>query len=1602
MTIHQALVLPDAGSRVVQLLIDPVADDRAAFRILSEKETDGHRAWVLHVSGTLRPTPAVAAELEPTGDAIARCREQVDVTRFYEALHARGLEFGASFHGVKSLTRRDGEAVALVSLDVPPGSTEPYCLHPALLDACIQALAAAESASLDDASDIYMPIALDRFEPTGVSADRLASIVSLDPIGASNSETRTAHVRVVDGEGRLVARIVGLHLKRVTAAVLRRNAGRSIEDWFYRVDWQPTDALSDDPIAESLMRPAQIARRLEPRLPELVRTHGADLYDRLGPALDSVSSVFIIHALRRLGAALHAGDHFAPEPLAQTLRVVPQHHRLFARLLEILAEDGILQRSGDEWSVVREPIAVDPAGVIDSLRREFDRDTVEIDLTARCGAQLAEALRGEADPLHLLFPGGDLEAASRVYDSTRVARMFGTLIRETLETAVGTLPPNRRLRVLEVGAGTGGTSAAVLDMFAKHHCEYVYTDQGQAFLLKAAARFAQYPFVRYQPLDIEREPVEQGFDAHRYDVIIASNVLHATRDLTQTIAHVKQLLAPSGLLLLSEATRPQRWYDLTFGLTPGWWRFDDTDRRSSYPLMSAVKWLDALQEAGFVSAEAMPDAASNHGWTQNSVVIARGPETVVRDAAAGTWVVLCDEGAIGDAVADRLELRGGIAMRVRRGVLARSGDGLQWTIDPSNAGDYHSLLRELDERGLPPCRGALHLWSLDHHAEDRLDSTDVMQRQTAGCRSALHLAQALVARSPMAPALWLATRGTQAVDPGPAATIVHAPMWGLAKAIALEHPDLRCTCIDLDVKTRAEDVEPFIAELLAATDEAQIALRHDKRFVARLVRARTASGPSRRDENAAVRLEITTAGTVDGLALRPSARRLPAANEVEIRIDAAGLNFRDVMNVLAMRNDPDPLGGECAGTITAVGADVRNLSVGDEVIAIAQGTFGTFVTTTSALVFRKPASLTAADAATLPLAFLTAEYALAEVGHMKAGERVLIHAAAGGVGLAAVQLAMRAGLEVFATAGSEDKRAYLRSLGVATVMDSRSLAFAGQVAAATNGEGVDLVLNALTGAAIEKSLLLLRAGGRFLEVGKAEVWNGSRAAAVNPLATYLPLDLSGTLVREPESIRPIVERLLKRFERRELHPLPKRVFDLERASDAFRHMARARHIGKVVITPRTTEASRTPVSFSSEGSYLITGGLSGLGLLVAEWMAGRGARHLALMGRSEPSELARQAMARMTATGVHVRIVRGDVASEPTVLAALHELRETMPPLRGVIHSAGVLDDGVLQQQDWDRFSRVMAAKVEGAWNLHTHTRHLPLDFFVMFSSISSLLGSAGQTNHSAANAFLDALAHHRHEQSLPALSINWGAWSEIGAAARRGADRRAGSRGIESFSPLEGLAAFEWLLRSSLAQVAVLPVSWPKFLSHLPMARQWPFFAGFESERGRSERPAPLSEAAVAAAVHADLLERLDAAAPAKRRPMLLAHVQESVVRVLGLDRSRPMDRTLPLSEMGMDSLMAVELRNILGTSVGRPLPATLLFDFPTVTAVADYLAEHVLAASNASAPIAQGPAADGLSVAERQDEGATSGDVLDRIDQLSDEDIDRLLAGAKGMGLN
>ena len=1030
----------------------------------------------------------------------------------------------------------------------------------------------------------------------------------------------------------------------------------------------------------------------------------------------------------------------------------------------------------------------------------------------------------------------------------------------------------------------------------------------------------------FRRFDLEGDASGQGFEPASFDIIIAANVVHATADLRRTLDQLNELLAPGGTLFLLEVTGFERWIDLTFGLTEGWWRFNDNDIRPDYPLLDRAGWSTLLESCNFAAGEIGTPLLTS----REALIVGRKASAAV--AARRRWAF------VGEG--------GGFAAEIGAHLTALGHD-VEQTVLAANAAEFDDIV-----------------------CFSFLDMPELSDAPLVGQRAAIEPLLAAVRRAGAAerqPRLWIATHGAIAAVATDIADPAQAAALGIRRAAALEHPDWRPTVIDFDRNTAlVSQASAFVAQLLSSAGEGERALRNGRVLTGRLQRLERALPVS-------LRLEAGGTGALEDLRLNPAPRLSPAPGDVEIRVTASGLNFRDVMNALAMRSDGEPLGGECSGVIAAIGLGVKGFSIGDSVVAAGAGAFATYVNVDARSVALRPRGLSDAQAAALPLAAMTAHHALIDLAKMKPGQSVLVHAGAGGLGMAAIAAAKRLGATIFATAGSEAKRALLRSLGVEQVFSSRSLAFEAEIMDVTGGRGIDVVVNSLTGDFIEAGVRTLASGGVFLELGKQDIWTQERFKATRPDAYYHAIDLGRVRLEEPARWGALFQTVIAEAASGDIDPPPIRVFPLANAADAFAFMASARHIGKIVLEHQGTVGAGF-ADIDPEGFYLVTGAFAGLGLATVQRLVARGARHLVLLGRSTPSPETATQIATWRGAGVEVLPLQLDVADHPAMTQAFADIDATGRILRGVVHAAGALADGALLQQRWPQFEVPLRAKIAGASTLHELTRDRRLDFFILYSSIAGTLGSAGQANHAAANAYMDALAQSRRAQGMPAQSIAWGAWSEIGAAANRGVDEKAASRGVGAFAPAQGLDALETLAAGAPAQVVASRMDWRTFLSHWKGAA--PAFYD-EILPGDSARPDRSPETRREGRDQA-FRGQLEAAPPGARQEILLDFITLAVARVLGRE-GETIDPEQPVNEMGLDSLLAVELRNRLATALDIPrgLPATLVFDCPTVVALARYLDQRMRPAT---------------AKVDMPEANATTKGALADIDEMSDEEVEAM----------
>ncbi|WP_447002678.1 SDR family NAD(P)-dependent oxidoreductase [Saccharothrix isguenensis] len=769
--------------------------------------------------------------------------------------------------------------------------------------------------------------------------------------------------------------------------------------------------------------------------------------------------------------------------------------------------------------------------------------------------------------------------------------------------------------------------------------------------------------------------------------------------------------------------------------------------------------------------------------------------------------------------------------------------------------------------------------------------------------------------------LVVVTRGGVAVgDESPDMT--QASVWGLVRSAQSEHPG-RFVLVDLDGGTA-----PDWGSLLDL-DEPQLAVREGRVLAPRLGRAPAASS------HEAWRLSISRKGSLEDLAIVPSEGARPlAAGEVRIGVRAAGVNFRDVLIALNMYPGDAPLGSEAAGVVLEVGSEVTDLEPGDRVFGLVPAGFGPVAVAERRMVMPMPAGWTFAQAASVPVAYLTAYFGLVDLAGVRPGERVLIHAAAGGVGMAAVQLARHFGAEVFATA-SAPKWDAVRALGVSSdrIASSRDLGFRQAFLDATDGAGVDVVLDALAGEFVDASLELLPRGGRFIEMGKADLRDPEVVARQHAGVRYQAFDMFDAA--GVERVQEMLLEITALFERGVLTHSPTRAWDVRRGREAFRFLREGRNVGKVVLT--------VPAPLDPESTVLITGGTGGLGALFAKHVVRRhGAKHLVLLSRrGADAPGAGELVTELEALGAEVRAAACDVADRDQLTALVASLDQ---PISAVIHAAGVLDDGVVESLTPEQVERVMRPKVDAALHLHELTAGMDLSAFVLFSSVAALIGSPGQANYAAANAALDALAHQRRADGLPALSLAWGLWADATGMTGELDEAelaRLERMGVNALSAESGLELFDLSLGADSALLAPVKLD-PAVLRAQARAGMLPPLL-----RGLVRAPARRAESG------GSLGRRLAGVPEADREQIVLDLVRTQIASVLGHASPAAIDTERAFKELGFDSLSAVELRNRLTRATGLRLPATLIFDHPNPVAVARMLVTELGGSVESSRPV-------------------------------------------------
>ena len=1469
--------------------------------------------WALNASGRL--LGAVSGYVESESQELAEAGETVDHETHYRLAQVLGLDYGQAFKGMAEAhlagSALEGSFESLVELGL---ADEPWLLHPAIVDVCFQSLLDFFRSEIESGAGLpLLPVKVGRLRLL-----RSATVARFRTrILRRSLRSVLAEFELLTVDGKKVAI---LEACRFRAASLCKDKQAEPACWEIVPVVRPGSvscAISELPALPTLAR--QIKAFFLDQESELKRNA---YFSEAQPLFDALVSAFAYEAMQSL---LEVHAEAAQGWLDENLANNEAHRVVLLWVRDLLVEQSCLVRAENGWKLsdCDMPLA---AEIWRTLLVEYPESMSELILIGRMGRALVELLAGQRDPLRLAEDIRRSHQLETLFDDSISYVGNRLAVEQLIEVLAERLPANQRLRILEISAGFSEVPRHLNRRIDTAAVDYVLAHGDPEACDHLRHEYHDDEWVTIAELETSQPALKAKVRLpDSYDVVIFRHSLNGAANPRAMLTWGKACLATGGLLVLAE-----RYGDLATELVWGAQR-----------LVAPQTWQAELTAQGFDEIEVCREPAGESSPVGAYLLLAKCGESGVTENAPDTarWLLLVGDAAAADitmAMQQIMVTQGQVAICVTYGEALRSNDSA-------------TTLLERQQQSADGVFDHVLLIAGNHGHDDTTLTVD-----------ALNLVQALSTGLQM-PKLSFITRGGAPVDglvEARSCNPAHAALWGFGRVVMNEYPGLSCKLVDLPKPGKADLLaELLVDELLHPGGENEIVLQFTGRHVLRMLRRELKAPIAHGQGSKRYRLDFRVPGQLRNLLWLEQPERELAAEEIEVRPVATGLNFRDVMYVMGLLPDEAvengfagaSLGLEFSGVVTRVGSRVDEYAPGDAVMGFGSACFASHVVTRANAVTPKPEAWSFEAAATVPTVFFTVYYALKQLANLQAGERVLIHGAAGGVGIAAVQLARYLGAEVFATAGSDEKREFVALLGADHVFDSRSLAYADQILAVTNGEGVDVVLNSLAGEAIRRNLHVLRPFGRFLELGKRDFFENT-PIGLRPFKdniSYFGIDADLLLIARPDLAGRVFREVMALFRSGVLTPLPVRAFPAEQVVDAFRYMQQARQIGKVVvsfdgavITPLSQAPQRQEIRFDGKSAYLVTGGISGFGLETARWLAGNGAGQLVLLSRrGAATPGAEEAVASIQELGAQVTVLACDVTDRESLAKAL--CHEDMLPLKGIFHAAMVIDDALINNLDAERVSRVLEPKIKGAWNLHELTSAMQLDHFMLYSSVTTYIGNPGQASYVAGNAWLEGLAVLRRTQGLAVTCIGWGPIGDAGYLTRNQAvkDSLASRLGAE---PLTAKAALRMLGRALAAPQPNIAIGDFQFSA---LARLLPSAQGprFTSLRRHGD------DAAGGAENLDDFRALIEGKSPAEVQALVTQLVTQEVAQVLAVSAER-IDPARSLHDLGLDSLMGVELALGLEKRFGIQVPAMMLNEGPTVERVTARIIERLASAEGSS----------------------------------------------------
>lgn len=1439
----------------------------------------------------------------------------------YNLTNNLGLSYSNTFKTVDKIYLQQSNNKALVELDsgkCAEISDDSFLIHPAILDGCFQALAdIIFKMNIFITPTAMLPVSVGRIKYFGSS---IASYCEIEVIKINKTGAK-ACFRLYDKECNLLMILDNARFKAVDLNITH------VLPKTYKFIAKPQVPNISEHNATFIPKNNLIIKRVISELKKVAAVKDrAEYLTEIIPLTEALISAYYFETLQLIFANRSQITRKELQKDQNTL----SFWGIIEEAIKVGIEDGWLDENKKSIKL-KQVEMLSSVDIWNTLLRDYPKYLPELTLLSHIGQNLTAILMGQLSSLKVIAEKSDAKL-EHLFNSSQSFIMVNKITEIVCSLLQEQAPAEKRpLRILEIGNGYANYTIELVNKLDSGFCEYVLIDNDEdniAYLQSMCKNLDSFTAIKNNVFECS-ETLINSLQFQSFDIVIVNKVLHRFHDLEKVLTYIKRFLLSSGLLIIEELGA-NRFNNFICGTMPNWW-YQNEEKYFSC-LIKPDSWQEILTKSGYHDCCQILNLVESKNSNAQLILAKNGAtDNVLKPLNHASKYLF---------ITDKSKDCQNLYRKIKEELSKNKLNYIEFMIDDKKNDQVKDFITsDIQVIYLARINFTKSIDLLPDRANKRVFEIIQLVKELNNCINAN---------------LTIVTHGGANFEHGYDDYInnpVDAALWGSVRVIMNEYPKLKTRLIDLvpnnEISVMALNL---FNEITIKSNETEVILNSINRQVLRL---------EKYDKNTKTKksnycLSFTRPGVLNNLCWK-QIDYLPELlnDDIIVKPTVVGLNFRDVMYAMGMLSDEAvengfagaTLGMELSGVVEKVGNKNGKFKVGDNVICFAPRSFSNKVITKTYATVHKPSKWSFQEASTIPSTFFTVYYALHYLARLEPGEKVLIHGAAGGVGLAAIQYANYIGAEIFATAGNDEKRDFIRQMGVKHVFDSRSVTFANQIMELTDNQGIDVVLNSISGEAIWQNLSILKPFGRFLELGKRDFYENSKIG-LKPFRnniSYFGIDADQLLVERKDLAEKLFKELMIIFEAGNLQPLPYREFLPEDIVPAFRYMQQSKQIGKIVINftdnfvPGKTmaeEIEQQKLPLSSKFSYLVTGGTSGFGLKTVEWLIANGAKQLILLSRSGVKNKEDQDLIdKFRNKKIDINIHTVDVGASNETKDFFIMIKKNYLPLKGIFHAAALIEDSLLQNLDEKKLESVMYPKVSGAYNLHMETLKLNLDYFVVFSSFATFLGNVGQASYAAANSYLESLVYYRRNLGLNATFAAFGAIADAGFLTRNTKvknllETQTGALAIKADDALDELKN---LLITNDKGAAIINFEWHKIKKYMPessspkYSQQQKQIEDLDDENDSGNLKDILLE-----------LSQIEAVA------MIIKVISHDIGSILHVMPSK-LDLNKSVFDLGMDSLMAVELSMLVEKKFAIQIPLMMLSEGATINKLANNILELI-----------------------------------------------------------